>query len=207
MVKIFKPLAPFLRRAALAILTCLAGMPAASLFAVEPEVVVTVEQRGRLFIVDAAMTVPVSLDIAWGVLTDFDHMTTILGNLTASRVTSRDGNLMLVRQQGVARYGVLSYAFESEREIRLEPKKRILAKNIGGTLLGTESQAILTPFAAGVRIAYHADIVPDTLLLKVFGAPFLRREMEEQFLCAAREMARRSAETVFSGAVERYCAD
>lgn len=206
MLKIFKPLAIALRRAVLAFFICLAGISAAPVFAVEPEVAVTVEQSGRLFIVDASMTVPVSLDIAWGVLTDFDHMTAILGNLTASRVTSRQGNVVVVRQQGVARYGVLSYAFESEREIRLEPKQRILAKNIGGTLLGTESKATITPFEAGVRITYHANIVPDSLLLKLFGAPFLRREMEEQFLCVAREMARRSAEAVLSGGAERSCA-
>lgn len=206
MLKIFQSLAPALRRVALAVLISLAGIPATPVFAFEPEVVVTVEQSGRLFIVDAAMTVPVSLDVAWGVLTDFDHMTAILGNLTASRVIARDGNLMVVRQQGVARYGVLSYAFESEREIRLEPKQRILAKNIGGTLLGTESKATITPSEAGIRINYHADIVPDTLLLKVFGAPFLRREMEEQFLCVAREMARRSTETVRSVGAERNCA-
>ena len=85
-------------------------------------------ERPQAFIVDAAADVAVPVDTAWDVLTDFDHMTSILGNLTASRIIARNGNIWQVKQEGVARYGPFSYSFESVREIRLEPMKRIVSK-------------------------------------------------------------------------------
>jgi len=81
---------------------------------------VAVRQSGEALIVDATIDADVSLRVVWEVLTDFDHMAAILTNLTSSRVVRRSGNVLIVRQEGVATYGPLSLPFESEREIRLE---------------------------------------------------------------------------------------
>jgi hypothetical protein len=181
------------RRVPAILLSCLLALSGEAALGVEPTVVVTVAQSGDVLIVDATMNVQVPLATAWAVLTDFDHMTVIVGNLTSSKVTSRDGNTWIVRQEGVARYGLLSFPFQSEREIRLDPMRRILARNLSGTLKGMESEAKILPVHEGVQITYHTEIVPDSLLARIFGAPFLRHEFEEQFLSMAREMARRDA--------------
>ncbi|MCX7163291.1 MAG: hypothetical protein NT083_09655 [Rhodocyclales bacterium] len=122
---------------------------------------------------------------------DFDHMTSILGNLTSSKVVSRDGNTWIVRQEGVARYGLLSFSFVSEREIRLEPTTRILAKSLSGPVKRMESEARIISRDQSVQIRYHAESVPDSVLARMFGAPFVRHEVREQFLAMAREMIRR----------------
>jgi hypothetical protein len=44
-----------------------------------------------------------------------------------------------------------------------------------------------------VKIAYHAEIVPDSLLVRIFGASFIRNEVAEQFMQLANEMTRRAA--------------
>lgn len=164
-------------------------------FAVEPKVTVSVGQKDEAFIVDAAIDVQVPLATAWEVLTDFDKMTSIVDNLKSSKIVSRDGNTWIVRQNGVARYGLLSFSFESEREIRLEPMIRIKSKSLSGTLKRMESESKITALEQGVQISYHAESVPDSMLARMFGGSFVRHEVEEQFLQIAREMLQRHART------------
>jgi len=180
-----------LKRLQVVALFCLGALFGEAAFGVEPKVAVVVGQSGEAFIVDATIDVQVPVRTAWEVLTDFDHMTSILGNLTSSKVRSRDGNTWIVGQEGVARYGLLSFSFVSEREIRLEPMKRILVRSLSGTLKRMDSEAKIATVDQGVQIKYHAESVPDSVLARMFGAAFVRHEVEEQFLAMAREMLRR----------------
>ena len=170
-------------------------------FGADPTIAVDVAQAGEGFIVDATMDVLVPQATAWDVLTDFDHMAAILSNVKASKVTRRDGNIWIVRQEGVARFGLLAFSFESEREMRLEPTKRILAKSLSGTLKRMESETKIAPIDQGIQIKYHAELVPDSALARMFGASFVRHEVEEQFLTMGREMMQRQSRAVSAGKV------
>ncbi|MRR51575.1 MAG: hypothetical protein EG825_11775 [Rhodocyclaceae bacterium] len=162
-------------------------------YCADPSIGVTVGEAAGAFVVEAGIEAPYPLATAWDVLVDFDHMTAILGNLTSSKIVSRDGNTLIVKQEGVAKYGVFSYSFQSEREIRLEPMKRILAKSLSGTVKRMESEAQLSVTEQGTRIKYRAEIVPDSVLGRMFGASFVRHEVEEQFRLMVAEMKRRDS--------------
>ncbi len=181
-----------LRVFVIALLTCLFCSKAIS---AEQNLAVSVSRSGEAFVVDATIDVPVTLRTAWDVLVDFDHMTSILNNLTSSKVLSRDGNILLVMQEGVGKYGPFSYSFQSKREIRLEPMRRILAKSLSGTAKRMESETkLLEPDQGkGVKIRYRAEIVPDSALASMFGLPFMRHEVEEQFRLMVTEMNVREA--------------
>jgi len=174
------------------LLPCLFALSAGAALAAEPSIDVKVEQQGEIIVVDATVNVQVSVASAWEVLTDFDHMASILANLTSSKVASRNGNTWIVHQAGTARYGLLSFPFESEREIRMEPMTQIRARNLSGTLKRMESEANLVAFEQGVKIKYHAEIVPDSLLMRIFGTSFIGHEVAEQFMDMAKEMIRRT---------------
>jgi carbon monoxide dehydrogenase subunit G len=182
-----------------AVSCCLLALIGEVALGVEPKIDVAVEQSGETFVVDATIDVQVSLAAAWDVLTDFDHMASVVGNLTLSKVTSRNGNTWTVWQEGIARYGPLSFSFQSEREMQLEPMRRILARNLSGTLKRMESEAMITPLNQGVQIKYRATIVPNSLLARIFGKSFIRHEVEEQFLEMAKEMTRRHARAETAG--------
>ena len=184
----------------MAVLFCLLALSGNAALGAEPRVTVAVVQSGEAFIVDATTEVQVPVRTAWQVLTDFDHMTSILGNLTSSRVIRRDGDTWIVQQEGIAKYGLLSFSFVSEREMRLEPMKRILARHLSGTLKRMESEATIIALDQGVQIKYHAESVPDSILARIFGASFARHEVEEQFRAMAREMLRRHASAEPAGA-------
>lgn len=178
-------------------LTCLIGGNALA----EQDVVVAVREVGDGFVVEATVKAPVSRQTAWEVLVDYDHMTTILSNLTASQVARRNGNTLIVRQEGIARFGLFSYPFQVEREIRLEPMQRILTRNLSGSLKRMESEVRLKPSGNGspVVIEYRAEFVFGSILAGLFAVSFLNHEVEEQFQSMLAEMKRRDAQLV-SGA-------
>ena len=95
-----------------------------------PNLVVTVKKVDDTFIVDAAMSAPVKLQTAWNVLNDYERMHEYVENLRSSHIFMREGNVMRIRDTGVAKFGVLSFEYQSEREIRLEPMKRMFAKSL-----------------------------------------------------------------------------
>jgi len=178
-------------------LTCLIGGNALA----EQDVVVAVREVGDGFVVEATVKAPVSRQTVWEVLVDYDHMTTILSNLTASQVARRNGNTLIVRQEGIARFGLFSYPFQVEREIRLEPMQRILTRNLSGSLKRMESEVRLKPSGNGspVVIEYRAEFVFGSILAGLFAVSFLNHEVEEQFQSMLAEMKRRDAQLV-SGA-------
>ena len=175
------------------ITVCFLMIMSGSASGVEPEIMVSVEKSGEAFIVEATIEVQVPLRMAWEVLTDFDNMAGILSNLTSSRIIRRKGNIQFVQQEGSARYGLFSYSFASEREIRLEPMQRIFARQIAGNAKRLESQLELSPNGPGTRLRYHAEIVPDSGIARTFGGPFIQHEVEEQFVAMAAEMLRRKS--------------
>jgi len=171
----------------------LAVILSSAVFAAEPEIVVGVEKSGDTFVVDARVDLPVPVRQAWGVLTDFDSMASVLSNLRSSKIERRAGNVLYVAQEGIARFGVFSYTFNSLREIRLEPMRRIIARQLTGTASSFESETALSEGGRGTVVHYHAEIAPGSAIARVFGGPFIRHEVEEQLAAMAAEMARRAA--------------
>jgi len=172
---------------------CLALVVSCAAFADKPEVVVGVEKSGDAFVVDARVDLPVPVRLAWDVLTDFDGMASILSNLQSSRIVRREGNTLYVKQQGTATFGIFSYSFDSIREIRLEPMQHIIARQLTGTASSFASDTALSASAHGTLVHYHAEIAPGSTLARLFGAPFVRHEVEEQLGAMAAETARRQA--------------
>ena len=180
----------FLRATACSLV--LLGLSCAA-FAADPEIKVVIEKRDDAFIVDTTVDFAVPLRMAWDVLTDFDNMASILSNLTSSKITARTGNTLIVKQEGKARYGPFSYAFASEREIRLEPKKRILARQLTGNAKRFSSELELSKTDGGTQAHYHAEVTPDSGFARAFGGSFIQHEVEEQFTAMAAEMLRRKS--------------
>lgn len=173
----------------------LLGLSAAPSVANDALPVVTVKQVGDGFVADMELDVPVAQHTAWEVLVDFDHMVDFASNLVSSRIAGREGNTLLVRQEGVARFGVLSFKFMTERELRLEPMSRILSKTLKGSVKhgSSEMRLMSSPGGKGVRLQYHSEFVPDSFFARFFGLSFIQHEIEEQFRLMALEMKRREA--------------
>jgi carbon monoxide dehydrogenase subunit G len=157
----------------------------------DPSIRVVIERRGDAFIVDSTFSLAVPVRTAWDVLTDFDHMVAIVSNLRSSKIIERRGDTLLVQQEGKARFGIFSYSFSSEREIRLEPMTRIRARQLSGIARRFTSELEMVPTASGTQLRYHAEVTPDSGIVRTFGGSFIEHEVEEQFTALAAEMLRR----------------
>lgn len=156
-----------------------------------PEMLIEVTRSGGTFLVNAMLFAPVPPREAWAVLTDFDRMSAFVPNLSESRVISRSGDQLVVAQKGVARFGVLSFPFESVREVELHPYDSIRSHNIRGNISRLDSVTRLSEADGGTRISYRVEVIPGFWFPGFIGEVFLKDEIAEQFDAIAKEMLRR----------------
>lgn len=158
-----------------------AAAPAAKETAQENDVAVQVKQNGETIIIDVSFNVSVTPQEAWAVLTDFDRMSSFVSNLESSKVISRNGNVLQVQQKGKAARGMLSFSFESVREIELVPHRSIHTKQITGNLKKLDGMTLLVAENNGTHVTYHGESVPNTWVPPLIGTGFIADEVREQF--------------------------
>ncbi|MEW9897044.1 SRPBCC family protein [Chitinivorax sp. PXF-14] len=161
-----------------------------------PGVDIKVRQDGDVIIVDCVMHTDVSQDAAWAVLTDFEHMVRFVPNVHESHVLERHGEQLRVQQKGVARYGVLSFSFESLRDIELKPISEIRSRAVGGNVKQMEGTTQLSHDAGGTTIVFHSTSVPGVWVPPMLGLAFVRNEVAEQFHGMLLEMQKRKPPTL-----------
>ena len=161
----------------------------------ELDVVVNVVRDGEAFTVDATMHVPVTQQDAWTVLADFDHFADFIPNMQTSRIVSKPGEPLRIEQKGKARYGLLSFSYESLREVELVPFDAIKSRLVKGNMKKLETLTRLSSEDGGTRVIYHSDTIPDFWLPPLIGPALVRHEVAEQFRAFIREMLRRKGNT------------
>ena len=152
---------------------------------------VRVQRSGGSFTVDLTMYAPVPPAQAWAVLTDFDHMSSFVPNLSSSQVVERSDALLKVAQKGVARLGFFSAKYESIREISLSQPHEIRAHGVGGNVQRMESLMQLQAEGTGTRLNYHAEVLPGFWFPPLIGPALVRHQTAEQFSAMLQEMMRR----------------
>lgn len=173
------------------VLACLAFAIAVTVHAESALRSISVQQDGDTFVVDAVIFAPVPPALAWEVLTDFDHMNGFIPNLRVSRVLKREGNQLAIEQQGVAKFGLLSFPYVSERNIDMSPPNSIRSVETKGNMKRFESLATFTPEGSGTRIGYRSEMVPSPFVAKVLSKNFLEHDVEVRFNAIVGEMVRR----------------
>jgi carbon monoxide dehydrogenase subunit G len=177
-----------LHRLAFALCTALLASTALA----DTQLAIDVKRNGDAFEVDATLFAPVSVDIAWEVLTDFENMEKFVPNVNASRIIAADGNRLTIAQRGRARFGPLSFTFDSERRVELVPRTQIRSTQVRGNMQRMESATTFIPAEGGTRLRYQVDVVPGALFPAALTERFLEHEIDEQFGAIVREMVRRA---------------
>jgi carbon monoxide dehydrogenase subunit G len=181
----------FSRRACLLFAFMLAAMP--SFLLAEEAIKVRVETQGSMLIVTADFTVRANVLATWQVLTDFDRMPRFLTGLGRSRIVSRKGNVLRVAQQGAASVGLLSFSYDSVRDIHLKPTTEIRAYTIGGSMKKMDSVTRLTARHGVTRVAYRAELIPGVALPLGMGSSVIEERTRQQFEEMRQEILRRAA--------------
>ena len=157
----------------------------------DKDIEVRVNIEGDEVMVDAAFSVPVTPQKAWEVLTDFDHMAGFISNLQFSKIIESSKNTLYVSQKGVAKHALITFPFESIREIRLTPVEKIQSHMLSGSMRKLEGITRLFPEGDHARITYHSDSFPGVWIPPIVGKAFIEHESREQFQEMRDEMLRR----------------
>jgi Polyketide cyclase / dehydrase and lipid transport len=147
---------------------------------------------GEAYVVNAVFAAPVPQAIAWDVLTDFDKLAGWVPNVTESKAIKREESSVVVEQKGVARYGLASFPYTSERKIDLKKPSFIKTAQIKGNMRRVESTLMIEPDGNGMRIVYHLEIVPNAAASVLMSKKFVEHEVTEQFTAIVGEMTRRA---------------
>ncbi len=153
---------------------------------------IDVTYDGETYVLNAIMFAPVAQAVAWDVLTDFDHMTQWVPNVSESKVVKRDDASVTIEQRGVARYGAASFPYTTERKIEMAQANVIKSVQTKGSMRRVESTMLLAREGKGTRLTYHLEIVPNVFAAALLSKRFLEQEISEQFSAIIGEMTRRA---------------
>lgn len=157
----------------------------------DDDIAVTARKDGGTVILDASFVVPAGQQETWAVLTDFEHMADFISNLTSSSVVSRSDGVLRVAQKGRAVHGLLSFDFDSVRDIELSPPNAIRSRVVSGSIEKLDGLTRLYPEGATTRVVYHAEVIPKVWVPPVVGLHFIEHETREQFAEIRAEVLRR----------------
>ena len=143
------------------------------------------------YVATVVMFAPVPPGIAWNVLTDFENMHKWVPNVRESKVAARDGNTVTIEQKGVAKFGLLSFPYETARRMQLDPPASIQSTQVSGSMRRLGSLMKVSPDGAGTRLDYRLEIEPAGVAAAVMSKKFLQHELTEQFTAIVGEMVKR----------------
>ena len=174
--------------AAIAVLTISAPVRSAA----PQDVVVHVTRDGAAFTVEADFSVAATQDEAWDVLTDFDHMTQILSNVDASRITSRDGNRIEVTQKSHAQAGLLRVSLDSVRQVELTPKTEIKSHILkSNDLKSSDFTTRLAEEGGLIKVTVRGSFVPMGLAAAAANPGAVEANTRRQYTELRDEIVRR----------------
>lgn len=155
------------------------------------DIVVSVDRRGDLVFVDAGMTAPVDIRLAWQVMTDYERMPEFLPQLESSEILERRENFLRLAQTGRVYIGPIPWSFEYVREVELTPPRRIRSVIVGGSLASGEVITELRPQGDGTRISYRSEAVPGMWVPLGISEAVIRNQVRDQLEQMRDEMLRR----------------
>ena len=183
-----------MRLVKLAIVALAAALP---LFAVATapngDIVVTVRKDGPGVAIDVDCPVDAPRPVVWAVLTDYAGMPQFISNIRYSVVEETRGNVLHVRQKGLASRGPLTLKFDMLREVELVPQSEIRSRLIRGDL---ESSDFVTRIVQGqdaIHIVNNGRYVPKVWVPPVLVPAMIEAETRKQFGEFRAEILRRSA--------------
>jgi hypothetical protein len=179
-----------LLRIAPALLWLLAAQAQAS---PEPAIEVEVRIRGEEVLVDVNFHVRATPQEAWAVMTDYGHATEFISKLEKSVILSRTENVLLVSQKGRMGWGLISVPLETVTEVHLTPFEKMQGRLVSGNMKKSESTTRLIADAAGTRVAYHLESIPEAWIPPLIGRGLVELETRARFRELVAEILRRKA--------------
>lgn len=169
------------------------ALAAASAPALSQDVTIRTARDGDFITVSATAVMKVDPQVAWTVLSDYDHLAKFIPDMKSSRVISRDGNRVRVEQKGDVGFFFYREPVSMLLEVHEEPPHRITARGVEGNIKGLETRYELHSSGTGVKLDYAGRFVPEFSIPPLIGMPIMNRLIERRFRAMVTEIQRRDA--------------
>ncbi|CAN5203502.1 hypothetical protein BH10PSE17_BH10PSE17_08360 [soil metagenome] len=158
---------------------------------------IRIERHGANLKVHADAVVKASRETAWSVLTDYDHLASFVPDMTESRIVSRTGNVVRVRQAGHTGPRPVRRDFMLTIEASESPMTRIDMKMVEGTFSRFEAAYEITdgPQRGTLHIDYRSEFDPQMPVPDWLGLGYVKGTIQEQFAAVMHEIERRAGPT------------
>jgi ribosome-associated toxin RatA of RatAB toxin-antitoxin module len=157
------------------------------------DVVVRVEIENDTVRIHAEAGIAASAKEVWEVLTDFDGLPRFISNIAASKVISRNGNVVRVAQTGKAGFGPFSFEFQSTRELTLTPYEKFESRMVEGNMKRFRGTTRLEEKDGITRVRFQSEAVPDTVMPLGLARSTIESETREHYVEIGREVMRRKS--------------
>ncbi|MGH8713588.1 MAG: SRPBCC family protein [Casimicrobiaceae bacterium] len=160
--------------------------------AADDDIIVHVKKDGPEISVEVDCPVRAPVRVVWGVLTDYDNMSSFISNLQYSGVQGRADNTLVVRQMGRATRGPLSFSFDNVREVQLVPFTEIHSRLVSGDLKASVFTTSIVEVDGLVHVVNNGRYTPGVWVPPLIGPALIEAETRKQFGEIRAEILRRS---------------
>jgi ribosome-associated toxin RatA of RatAB toxin-antitoxin module len=159
--------------------------------AADIHVVATAQEGAVEVTAQAVIRAPTAL--IWQTLTDYDHLSQFIPDITSSRVVSRQGPQSVVEQKGHCHLWFFSYPIRVTLASTERPFEGIDVRLVQGNLRKLQGGYRIGPRPDGsTELTWSGLIEPDTPLPSFIRTVLLRRAISEEFEGMVREIERRA---------------
>lgn len=149
---------------------------------------VEVIRHGDVFEVQASADIEADRLRAWEVLTDYDRLAQFIPGMTSSRVISRDGNTVIVEQNGEATLLFFRFPMQVRLAIEEYPQDRIESRAVAGNFKALQGTYFLETHGALLRLRYAGQFTPDFNVPPLIGTYLVRNILRKRFLAMVEEI-------------------
>ncbi|MGK5012268.1 SRPBCC family protein [Janthinobacterium sp. MDB2-8] len=134
----------------------------------------------RMYEVDASGSVQAPPASVWKTLTTYERMHEFVPDLSSCRVLSRNGNEVIIEQQGMARFLFMNHAIHLVVRATETPFTAIDIALISGDMRHYESRWNLYPIpeTGGTRIVFSSRLMPGFYVPGMLGTTMIRGDIE-----------------------------
>jgi ribosome-associated toxin RatA of RatAB toxin-antitoxin module len=141
-------------------------------------------RHGALVAIHATADLAADCETAWRVLTDYSRYIQFIPGLRESRVTSRNGNTVVVEQAGSATLGSFQIPVEVTFQIQESPYRRLDSRALSGSFRSLDSRG------EGSRLSYEGAVRLPFPLFGSLGQSAIEANIARQFKALVDEIER-----------------
>jgi len=153
----------------------------------------TVERERSVLQVRSTILAAAPAETCYAVLSDFDHLSEFVPDMTASHVVSAPGEPIRLHQVGIASAGFFKVTIDVTFDVKENPPRRLEFERVAGNMDQMRGSWNVTGDDGHCEMRYDADLEPAFWVPPLIGPRLMKGQVEEQMEGLLAEIERRAA--------------